>query len=192
MSICTAKPHQKHKSSRDNGKAGLTKQSPLSSFTAIVISPLPTRRLGIRCNAQGISAICFLPATTALQDLAPEHPQAKLARRLITALQAYFDHPEQGFSLPLAATGSPFQQRVWQAISAIPSGKTRSYGQLANDIGSAPRAIGGACRANPLPLLVPCHRVIAADGGNGGFLGQAATQGMAAETKTWLLQHEQS
>lgn len=106
----------------------------------------------------------------------------------VRAVQHYFADP-QGLQLPpLALTGTPFQQRVWQALCAIPSGQTRSYGELAAQLGSAARAVAGACRANPVPLLVPCHRVVAARG-FGGYMGQTA--GPALAIKRWLLQHEQ-
>ena len=129
---------------------------------------------------------------TALQPVALDNPDAELISRLLEALADYFRQPQTTFTLPMAAAGTDFQQRVWRAISDIPSGETRSYGDLARDLGTSPRAVGGACRANPLPLLVPCHRVIAADGGNGGFMGHAPGQGMSADVKAWLLRHERN
>jgi methylated-DNA-[protein]-cysteine S-methyltransferase len=84
--------------------------------------------------------------------------------------------------------GTPFQRRVWHALRRIPSGCTRSYGELARELGSSARAVGGACRRNPIPIVVPCHRVIAAGGGAGGFMGQRS--GDALAIKTWLLDHE--
>ena len=86
--------------------------------------------------------------------------------------------------MPLAPAGSGFRQRVWQAMQAIPVGETRSYGALARALGSAPRAVGGACGANPIPILIPCHRVVAG-GGLGGYSGGA---GLA--TKIALLKLE--
>ncbi|MFQ5488741.1 MAG: methylated-DNA--[protein]-cysteine S-methyltransferase, partial [Gammaproteobacteria bacterium] len=99
----------------------------------------------------------------------------------------YFDDPRQGFSLPLALAGTSFQRRVWQALCAIPPAETRSYGQLARELGSAPRALGGACRVNPVPIIVPCHRVLAANG-LGGYGG--ASEGVRVALKRWLLEHE--
>jgi methylated-DNA-[protein]-cysteine S-methyltransferase len=159
-------------------------------FDAIISTPLPASRIGIQCNQQGITGIQFLSIQTSCQQPSPDHPYQDLIDQLIKALQHYFDQPASVFSLPLAATGTAFQHRVWHAISTIASGETRSYGQLAHQLSTSPRAIGGACRANPLPLLVPCHRVIAADGRQGGFLGRPAVQGTAARLKLWLLQHE--
>jgi methylated-DNA-[protein]-cysteine S-methyltransferase len=91
----------------------------------------------------------------------------------------------QGIHLNLA--GTEFQKKVWRALLQIPVGETRTYGDLAKQLGSAPRAIGGACRRNPVPLLVPCHRVVAANG-DGGFAGH--TDGFWMDAKRWLLAHE--
>lgn len=86
-------------------------------------------------------------------------------------LDAYFAGLLTEFDLPLAATGSPFERRVWAAMQTIPYGQTRSYGELAQAIGSAPRAIGGACGKNPIPIVIPCHRVLA-KAGLGGYSGE--------------------
>ncbi|MCP5405757.1 MAG: methylated-DNA--[protein]-cysteine S-methyltransferase [Pseudomonadaceae bacterium] len=82
-------------------------------------------------------------------------------------------------------TGTPFRQRVWKALCDIPFGQTISYGELAARVKSSPRAVGGAVGANPLPILVPCHRVV---GKNGSLTGFSAPGGL--ETKRWLLRHE--
>ena len=100
-------------------------------------------------------------------------------------LQDYFDGKRMCFNLPLAPEGSAFQKRVWAALCAIPPGETRSYADIARTIGSAPRAVGGANGANPIPLFIPCHRVIAADGSLGGYSG-----GDGPATKRFLLDHE--
>jgi methylated-DNA-[protein]-cysteine S-methyltransferase len=100
-------------------------------------------------------------------------------------LQEYFDGKRLIFDLPLAPEGSDFQKRVWAALCAIPPGETRSYADVARAIGSAPRAVGGANGANPIPLFIPCHRVIAADGSLGGYSG-----GDGPATKRYLLDLE--
>src|SRR5260221_915236 len=97
-------------------------------------------------------------------------------------LAAYSDGRRQAFDLPLAPAGSPFELRVWQLMSDIPYGETRTYGELARDLAAAPRAVGQACGRNPLPILIPCHRVLAADGRLGGYSG-----GSRADTKRRLL-----
>lgn len=101
-------------------------------------------------------------------------------------LSAYFAGELRSFDLELMPVGSPFQLSVWQALTAIPYGATTSYGELAHRIGrpSASRAVGAANGANPIPIIVPCHRVIGASGALTGFGG-------GIETKRWLLAHEQ-
>ena len=97
-------------------------------------------------------------------------------------LTEYFAGERREFALPLAPQGTPFRLRVWEAMQAIPYGQTRSYGDLARELDSAPRAIGGACGANPIPLVIPCHRVTGAGGTLGGFSG-----GAGCDTKRQLL-----
>jgi methylated-DNA-[protein]-cysteine S-methyltransferase len=91
------------------------------------------------------------------------------------------------FDLAVVMQGTPFQQRVWQALRDIPAGETRSYGQLAAHLGSGARAVGNACRHNPVSIVVPCHRVVGA-AGLGGYSGH--TQGPVLRRKSWLLAHE--
>lgn len=107
-------------------------------------------------------------------------------QRLISLLDAYFAGQNPDFSqLPLAPAGTEFRRRVWAALRAIPYGATSSYGQIAGEIGcwGGARAVGGACGANPLLIVVPCHRVLGSDGRLTGF-----SAGM--ERKEWLLAHE--
>ncbi len=103
------------------------------------------------------------------------------------ALAGYFADPSRPCDLPLHLAGTEFQQRVWAALRAIPPGRTRTYGDLAAELGTSARAVGGACRANPCPILVPCHRVVAATG-LGGFAGDRSGRKLAI--KRWLLGHE--
>ena len=102
-------------------------------------------------------------------------------------LSEYFSGARRVFDLPLAPSGTPFRLRVWEAMQAIPYGETRSYGDLARVLDSAPRAIGGACGANPIPLIIPCHRVVGAGGALGGFSG-----GAGCDTKRQLLTLERA
>lgn len=99
-------------------------------------------------------------------------------------LEAYFEGRLQRFELPLAPAGTAFELRVWQAMRQIPAGQTRSYGELAMEVGSAPRAIGRACGRNPIPIVIPCHRVLARNG-IGGYSG-----GDGLPTKRFLLDLE--
>ncbi len=100
-------------------------------------------------------------------------------------LEAYFDGTRTAFDLPLRPAGTAFQHRVWQAMAAIPFGAVRRYADLAAALGSAPRAVGGACGRNPIPILIPCHRVVAAKGGLGGYSGMDGL-----DTKKFLLRLE--
>lgn len=99
-------------------------------------------------------------------------------------LAEYFAGTRQAFDLPLRVNASAFQQQVCAAISAIPFGHTRTYGDLARDLGVTAQAVGQGCGGNPLPILIPCHRVLGASG-LGGFSGLGGV-----ETKVWLLRHE--
>ncbi len=109
-----------------------------------------------------------------------------LVKQVCQQIMAYLQNPHQTFNIPLSQHGTAFQQRVWQAIAAIPCGQVRTYGELANAVGSGPRAVANACGANNLPLVVPCHRVVA-QSGLGGFM-QSQQGGL--HIKQWLLQHE--
>ena len=114
-----------------------------------------------------------------------DQAETPLLRRARDQLQDYFDGKRLTFDLPLAPHGSDFQKRVWAALCAIPPGETRSYADIARAIGSAPRAVGGANGANPIPIIIPCHRVVAADGSLGGYSG-----GDGPATKRFLLDLE--
>ena len=100
-------------------------------------------------------------------------------------LQAYFAGKLKRFDLPLAPEGNDFNRRAWAAIARIPFGETRSYGDVAFELGSGPRAVGGACARNPIPLFIPCHRILAAHGALGGYSG-----GKGLATKIFLLELE--
>lgn len=103
-------------------------------------------------------------------------------------LAEYFEGQRREFSVPLRPEGTPFQRRVWEALQAIPYGETRTYGQVAEAIGrpGAQRAVGGACRANPIVIAIPCHRVIGADGSMTGYGGKRRD----LDLKRSLIAHE--
>ena len=86
-------------------------------------------------------------------------------------LRNYFAGSAAPFDLPMAPQCTGFQRRAWRVMEQIPSAETLTYGDVANQLGSAPRAVGGACRANPIPILIPCHRIVATGGGLGGYSG---------------------
>ena len=116
----------------------------------------------------------------------PKPAENKIVQKVASQIEAYFSNAHHDFNLPLVYIGTPFQRRVWQAISSIPCGRVLTYGDIAAQIGSGPRAVANACGANNLPLVVPCHRVVAKDG-LGGFM-QGDQHGL--KIKTWLLKHE--
>lgn len=151
-------------------------------YVAVVPTPLPDIKLGIRQAGGAIFAVDFLPGATASAA-----PRDALAVRAAEALGRYFEDSRYAFSLPLKPQGTSFQQRVWRALMDLDPGQTVSYGTLARRLGSAARAVGAACRANPIPLIVPCHRVVAA-AGLGGYGGQV--DGGRLAIKRWLLEHE--
>lgn len=102
-------------------------------------------------------------------------------------LARYLADGRHAMRIPVAAGGTPYQRRVWRAMSRIPAGSTRTYGELAREAGGSARSVAMACRDNPLALVVPCHRVVARRG-LGGYMG--ATGGPRLEVKRWLLEHE--
>ncbi len=114
-----------------------------------------------------------------------EQSRTPLLREAARQIDAYFDGELREFSLPLAPPGTPFQQSLWAALGDIPYGETLTYGALARRVKTSPRAAGMACGANPLPLIIPCHRVVGAAGQLGGYSGQGGT-----DTKTALLRLE--
>jgi len=112
-------------------------------------------------------------------------PASAILARARRQLEEYFAGTRTTFDVPLAPTGTPFEQRVWEALRAIPYGTTTSYGVLARQLGDprATRAVGAANGRNPIPIIVPCHRVVGARGELTGFGG-------GIDRKRWLLEHE--
>ncbi|MDD3518952.1 MAG: methylated-DNA--[protein]-cysteine S-methyltransferase [Chromatiales bacterium] len=147
---------------------------------AVVDSPLGPLR--VTCSDGAVVGIDYLPRKTR----APK-PASPLLDHVAAQLAAYFRDPATGFDLPLVPKGTVFQQRVWQALRDIPAGTTRSYGELSRELGTSARAVGGACAANPIPIVIPCHRVVSARG-VGGYDGH--TSGPVLARKIWLLEHE--
>jgi len=121
----------------------------------------------------------------AIGEATPGGPARGVGAETARQLAAYFAGKLRQFDLPLRAEGTPFRKKVWQALRAVPYGQTRSYGEIAHAVDSAPRAVGGACGANPIAIIVPCHRIVGAGGWIGGFSG-----GDGCATKNILLEHE--
>lgn len=149
-------------------------------YAAILSAPCAA--LGIVIENGALARIDFLPLST--QALAPRD---ELARKICDELQAYLSDPAHRFALPTMQTGTVFQRKVWQAIKRIPAGTTLHYGDLAREIGSSARAVGQACGANLVPIVVPCHRVLAKNS-PGGFMH--SRDGEPLRIKHWLLDHE--
>ncbi|MFA7431434.1 MAG: methylated-DNA--[protein]-cysteine S-methyltransferase [Rhodospirillaceae bacterium] len=114
-----------------------------------------------------------------------ETAQTPLLLEAQAQLDAYFDRKLTAFDLPMTPRGTAFQERVWAALTMIPYGETRSYGALALQLGSGARAVGTACGLNPLPILIPCHRILGTKGALGGYSGEDGV-----ETKRRLLRLE--
>jgi methylated-DNA-[protein]-cysteine S-methyltransferase len=147
------------------------------------VQPMPWGGMGVRISGDAISELIFLPDALAAVAV-PGHP---LAREACRQIDAYRRDADFRFDLPLLLRGTDFQREVWRAIAAVPRGRTRRYGEIAAELGSSARAVGQACGANALPLVIPCHRVVAA-GGLGGFAHHR--DGYLLQAKRWLLAHE--
>jgi methylated-DNA-[protein]-cysteine S-methyltransferase len=150
-------------------------------FDAVIDAPFG--KVGIRADERSVREIVYLPA-----EVESIEPNAPLAMEAAAQIRRYFAAPGMRFELPLAVGGTVFQRRVWHGISGIAAGQVWTYGQLAREIGSVPRAVGQACGSNPLPIVIPCHRVVAS-GGIGGFAHHAG-DGFYRNVKRWLLAHE--
>ena len=142
----------------------------------------PAMHVGVRTQAGRVAEIAYLPFSVPLAA-----PANALAERAARQLERYREDPDAKFDLPLLIGGTEFQRRLWDALCDIPRGRTLTYGELARKLGGEARAVGQACGDNKLPIVIPCHRVVAA-GGIGGFAH--ATDGYLIEAKRWLLLHE--
>jgi methylated-DNA-[protein]-cysteine S-methyltransferase len=142
----------------------------------------PFGQLKLIAENEFLTGIEFLLARHTLTK-----PASPLLKETETQLAAYFKNPRHRFDLPTKLNGTAFQRRVWQTLCKIPAGAPLTYGQLAQELGTAPRPIGGACGANPIPIVVPCHRVVSASG-LGGFMRTRYLGSL--NVKSWLLAHE--
>lgn len=146
----------------------------------VVVAPFGA--IAVRCDETAIIALDLLD-----RPAAPLQAVSGFAVQVTAELEAYLRDGGHGLALPVRASGTAFQRRVWERLRRIPPGGCSTYGALAHELRTSARAIGGACRANPVPLVVPCHRVVAA-AGIGGFAGFRA--GGMLTIKRWLLEHE--
>lgn len=114
-----------------------------------------------------------------------EQGESPLLEKTKKQLHEFFDGQRKDFDLPLKPHGTTFQKKVWSALEKIPYGKTKVYGDVAKTLKSHARAVGGACGKNPIPIIIPCHRVLAKNGSLGGYSGDGGI-----ETKSQLLKLE--
>jgi len=156
------------------------------NFSAVIDTPCPALRLGIHTTDDALETIEFLPAKTDTQPASNSFTQ-----NITDQLCAYFKDARALFDIDITTSGTPYQQQVWQALRDIPAGNTLQYGELAKQLSSSARAIGNACRANPTPIITPCHRIVAANG-LGGFSGQTSHSAKQDKLiiKRWLINHE--
>lgn len=137
-----------------------------------------------------------LPSSLGLSALMPSSPGPELAegsagsiieKHIYSEIAAYLKNPQHIFNVEIELKGTPFQLNVWKALQLIPAGETVTYGELAKQLQTSARAIGQACRTNPIPIIIPCHRVVAAKG-LGGYTGER--HGEMVDVKAWLLRRE--
>ena len=143
----------------------------------------PFAVLGLGTNGSALTRLTYLPLT----EIATA-PTNRVAEEAARQLERYLSDPGYRFTVALAPAGTSFQQRFWAALSAIPRGQLRTYGDVARVVRTAPRAVGQACGANRIALIIPCHRVVGAQGSLGGFMN--AEDGDPIAIKRWLLAHE--
>ena len=161
------------------------------SLIAAIIKFMPTYQT---CISAPFGYVCICSSTdyvTRIELLASKAPSNsrlnKFAKEAREQVKAYLKNSAFKFDLPIDINGSAYRKQVWSEIVKIPAGETRTYGDIATLVGSSARAVGGACGDNVLPILIPCHRVVArAD--LGGFMH--SSDGFSLKVKCWLLNHE--
>jgi methylated-DNA-[protein]-cysteine S-methyltransferase len=155
--------------------------------------PTPFALIGVRTEEGKVAEIVYLPRSAGAHV-----PVNALAEKVCKQIEKYLADPKYRFKLPLKQVGTAFQHGVWKMVAAIPSGQTRSYGDVARLLRTGPRAVGHACGANYFSLVIPCHRVVGSNG-IGGFGGpRGAAQSVRIDTgsdyfldaKRWLIAHE--
>lgn len=144
------------------------------------IYPAPIASLGLKMEGDCLIRMDWLP-----DNVKEQTPRIKSARTIFTILDRYFEYPGNIPVFPFSLRGTDFQRRVWLALKQIPIGQVMTYGELAAKLKTSSRAVGQACRTNPICVLIPCHRVVARNG-FGGYMGK----NKQLRIKEWLLKHE--
>ena len=153
---------------------------PITQYYDVIINA-PFGGVGIHVESDYVVGIQLFPIQRSTREASHQ-----FAQYVAHQISQYFMQAGSILDIPYAVSGTPFQKRVWKAISDIPAGEVLTYSELAEKVGSGPRAVANACGANRLPLLIPCHRVVAKNG-LGGFM-QGIDGGL--KIKEWLLAHE--
>ena len=148
--------------------------------TARIRVDSPVGRLEVEATEEAIIAVHWVDDSIAI-----EAAGRNLLREAARQLDAYFARRLTAFDLPLAPAGSPFERDIWRLMCDIPYGDTMTYGEMGDAVGGAARAVGAACGSNPIPVIIPCHRVLGAGNRMVGYSGRGRV-----ETKRWLLVHE--
>ncbi len=146
------------------------------------ILPSPIGHLGLNTSSKGIQRLFYIKTK---QD--PHIPINGFAATVHQQIMEYFELKRTEFDLPIDIQGTIYQNRVWSEVAEIAYGKSLTYGDIAKALNSGPRAVGNACRHNPIPIIIPCHRVVKKSG-IGGYCGSVA--GKEIQQKDWLLRHE--
>lgn len=164
-------------------------------YDALIKAPFGIVAISVSNNQLGIELIPVNLTDVALPEIVltdaalliiDDADLPSTVSQVCVQIQRYLQQPNAQFSFPELTQGTAFQHRVWHAIAAIPVGEILTYSQLAENVGSGSRAVANACGANPLPIMIPCHRVVAKNG-LGGFM-QGQLNGL--QIKQWLLRHE--
>lgn len=141
--------------------------------------------LALELDGQNLLSLTISEIDNSKHSISMPNNEAKEA--IFVQLKQYFSSAASFQNIALAPQGTPFQKSVWEELTKIPRGETRTYGQIANKLNTSARAVGNACRRNPIAIIIPCHRVISAKG-IGGYAGE--TEGKQLKIKQWLLNHE--
>lgn len=153
---------------------------PLLEFDYVL--PSPIGKLGLTLSSNGIRRLAYI--NNQYQDCIPTRG---LAAQIYQQINEYFQLVRIEFDLPIDIEGTHFQKRVWKQVAKIPYSESQTYGDIAKAIDSGPRAVGNACRRNPIPIIIPCHRVVKKSS-MGGYCGSLV--GREIQQKDWLLRHE--